>query len=212
VTTDADPTPITLVLRTCAPDMRSHGGFVWPESGPVACTDWDPTPKCGGGLHGLAWGEGEGSLLRWDSDSRWLVVEVPTESLVDLGGKVKFQAGDVCYCGGREGAIAVLDTRPETAGRTVVGAIRTAGYGGTATAGYRGTATAGYGGTATAGDCGTATAGDYGTATAGDRGTIVIARSDTRRLRLVVGYVGEAGIEPGVSYRLDVAGVFVRAS
>jgi hypothetical protein len=97
----------------------------------------------------------------------------------------------------------------------------TAGYAGTATAGYGGTATAGYGGTATAGEYGTATAGHNGTATAGDRGTATAGYGGTatagyggtlvlswwdrtaQRNRLVVVYVGEDGIEAGVSYRLD---------
>ena len=32
----------TLVLRTCAADMTSHSGFVWPEAGPVEAPDWSP--------------------------------------------------------------------------------------------------------------------------------------------------------------------------
>lgn len=54
-----------LVLRTCDKDGRSYNGFQWPSEGPVSCPDWDPTPRCGGGLHGLLWGEGDGSLLSW---------------------------------------------------------------------------------------------------------------------------------------------------
>ena len=96
----------------------------------------------------------------------------------------------------------------------------TAGDGGTATAGCRGSATAGYYGSATAGDGGTATAGDYGSATAGDygtatagyrgsatagyRGTVYIKWWDGDRYRLVVGYVGEDGIEPNTPYRVVV--------
>ena len=80
-----------LVLRTCNSEMTSHGGFEWPESGPVSCDDWDPTPRCGGGLHGLLWGEGNGMLLSWDSDARWLVVKVKTCDVVSIDDeKVKF--------------------------------------------------------------------------------------------------------------------------
>ena len=78
----------------------------------------------------------------------------------------------------------------------------TAGYCGTATAGYGGSATAGYGGSATAGDYGTATAGYGGTATAGDYGTVCVKWWDGDRYRLVVGYVGEDGIEPNTPYRV----------
>lgn len=42
-----------LILRTCDADMTSHGGFAWPEAGPVECPDWDPTPRCGGGLRSV---------------------------------------------------------------------------------------------------------------------------------------------------------------
>ena len=128
-------TPDTvLVLRTCAPDMISHSGFRWPESGPVECPDWDPNPRCGGGLHGFLWGEGKGDLLNWDPDARWLVVEVLASDVVDLDGKVKFPRGVVVHCGDRKSATELIQ-RP---GKAVIG----------------GTATAGYSGTATAGDCG----------------------------------------------------------
>jgi hypothetical protein len=186
-----------LGLRTCNADMTSHGDFKWPESGPVECPDWDPTDKCGYGLHFLPWGEGKGSLLKFDEGAKWLVIEADEADVVEItangGGKSKCSKCVVLFCGDREGATKFLLERAP--GRAIVGAIvqagdygtatagdrgtatagvggtATAGYGGTATAGDHGTATAGYGGTATAGDRGTATAGDGGTATAGDRGT-----------------------------------------
>ena len=101
----------------------------------------------------------------------------------------------------------------------VGGDIATAGYRGTATAGYRGTATAGDSGTATAGDRGTATAGDSGTATAGysgtatagDSGVISIQYWDSQALRfkVIIGYIGEGGLKPGVAYQLDANCQFV---
>ncbi len=229
-----------LILRTCRADMTSHGGFVWPRSGHVAAPDWSPTPSCGGGLHGLLDGQGDGSLLSWLPDAVWLVVR-PDGPVVDLGGKVKFAAGDVLFAGDRAGALALLR------GHGVTGALpgdvvaaghygtATAGYGGTATAGHRGTATAGdagtasagYGGTASAGDYGTASAGDYGTASAGNRGTatagnrgtasagdygvISIAWFDGRRRRIAIGYVGEDGIEPDTPYRVVGGRLIIKA-
>ena len=80
----------SLVLRTCNADGTSHGGFVWPEAGPVACPDWEPTAECGHGLHGALWGEGDGGLFRWEQTARWQVLEVPADTIVDLRGKVKF--------------------------------------------------------------------------------------------------------------------------
>jgi len=160
-----------LVLRTCNPDLTSHGGFKWPDNGPVACPDWDATPECGHGLHGLLWGEGCGELLNWSTDAKWLVVEVLESEIVQLGtDKVKFPRGAVVHCGDRKSATDYLLSKL-TKSASVVGATVTAGYGGTATAGDRGTATAGDGGTATAGYGGTATAGDGGIATAGYGGT-----------------------------------------
>jgi hypothetical protein len=257
-----------LVLRTCKrePDGRltAYGGFVWPESGPVESPDWNPEPTCGGGLHGLLWGKGDGALLNWDHSATWLVVAVDDASIVDLGGKVKYPRGEVVFCGDRGTATdylaANLPTDADPA--LIVGATITAsgdsgtatasGYWGTATAsGYSGTATAsgdrgtatasghmgtatasghmgtaiasGYSGTATAsgdrgtatasGDWGTATATGYvGTATAGPNGVIVLAWHDGVRKRLVVGYVGEGGIEPGRAYRLDASGKIVEAT
>jgi hypothetical protein len=165
----AVPDGKALVLRTCNADMTAHGGFRWPESGPVEAPDWEPIAECGNGLHGALWGEGDGSLFRWEPDAKWLVVEVDAGAIVDLDGKVKFPRGVVVFCGDRKSATDWLAERAP--GRTIIGGTATAGDYGTATAGYRGTATAGYRGTATAGYRGTATAGDGGTATAGYRGT-----------------------------------------
>jgi len=210
------------ILRTCAADMTSYGGFVWPREGRVEAPDWKPTKACRNGLHGFLWGEGDGGLASWDPNAVWIVARV-TE-WIDLGGKVKFPAAEVVFAGSRLDATArIIDLGARGA---VVGAIvtagdrstatagddgtatagyrstATAGYRGTATAGHRSTATAGDGGTATAGDYGTATAGDYGTATAGNGGTICIKWFDGARYRLAVGYVGEDGIKPNVSYRV----------
>ena len=166
----------SLILRTCDSDLTSHGGFQWPETGHIEAPDWDPTPNCGNGLHGCLWGEGDGNLLSWNPYARWLVVEVPTSTIVNLSGKVKFPAGTVVHCGDRLSATTYLLADPRAAGRTVHGS--------------------------------TATAGDRGTATTGNWGTVVIRRWDrsASRWRLVVGYIGENGLEANVAYRLDDAG------
>ena len=168
-----------LVLRTCAADMSAHGGFVWPESGPVSAPDWSPAAVCGQGLHGLLWGCGDGSLLSWNTDAKWLVVEVLTADVVELDGKVKFPRGQVVLVGTRFEATQYLAARKSGA---IAGLDSVAGYGGTATAGYG------------------------GTATAGDYGTIVLKHWDGRRYRLLIGYVGEDGIEAGKPYHVDALG------
>jgi hypothetical protein len=162
--------------------MTSYGGFKWPRKGLVTCSDWEPTYKCGNGLHGLLNGEGNGSLLNWSGDAVWLVVMVEESAILsgqgDLTDKCKFPCGTVVFSGARDKAIAEMVKRGANLAKIDYGTATagdygtaTAGVGVTATAGDRGTATAGVCGTATAGDRGTATAGDYGTATAGVGGT-----------------------------------------
>jgi hypothetical protein len=119
------PADKVLVLRTCAKDMTSHGGFKWPASGPVSAPDWNPERVCGGGLHGLLFGEGEGGQLDWSEDAKWLVVEVARTSVVDLDGKVKFPRGEVVFCGDRKGATEYIQARRP--GAAVCGAAATAG-------------------------------------------------------------------------------------
>jgi hypothetical protein len=217
-----------LVLRTCASDLTSYNGFQWPESGAVEAPDWKSRAECGNGLHGLLWGIGDGSLLSWDADARWLVVDVLAADVVEIGAKVKFPRCEVVYCGARDEAVAMLIAHGADPSKVVYGTATagdcgtatagnygtaTAGNYGTATAGDSGTATAGARGTATAGARGTATAGYFGTATAGDYGTLILRSWDDKnqRRRFHVGYIGEDGLEPNVAYRLDEQGRFVRA-
>ena len=160
-----------LVMRTCKPDMTSYGGFVWPTSGHVECSDWTATPECGHGLHGFLWGEGDGSLANWDSDAVWLVVEVNAGCVVEIPtGKVKFQSGTVVHCGTRETA-TIFVREHATGARSIVGGTSTSGDGGTSTSGYGGTSTSGVRGTSTSGDGGTSTSGVRGTSTSGYGGT-----------------------------------------
>ncbi len=173
-----------LVLRTCSADLTSHGGFQWPDKigAVVEAPDWKKDNKCGHGLHGWLFGQGDHgcSSTVGDADAKWLVVEVVIADLIALGGKVKFPRCTIRHIGEKASATQFLiANEPRAAGVAVIGATLQAGdkelcqvgaYG-TATAGYRGTATAGNWGTATAGDEGTATAGYRGTATAGYRGT-----------------------------------------
>ena len=156
------------MLRTCASDMSAYGGFIWPKEGIVVCPDWDPSPECGHGLHGLLWGEGDSDLLDWSNGSQWLVVGI--EKWVEIGGKIKTPCGDVVYCGDMQGAAALLVSLGADPAKCV-GGTSTSGYRGTSTSGYRGTSTSGDGGTSTSGFRGTSTSGDGGTSTSGDWGT-----------------------------------------
>ena len=130
-----------LVLRSCTGKMKccefgDHKPFTWPAKGPVACKDWKPDAECGHGLHGLLWGEGDGSLIACGGDTKWLVVEVLASEIVDLKGKVKFPRGRVVFCGTPDDAGKWLAARAP--GRAIVRGTATAGDRGTATAGDRG--------------------------------------------------------------------------
>ena len=198
-----------LVLRTCAADMSSRNGFIWPESGPVECPDWSPEPVCGHGLHGALWGEGNAQLLSWDKDARWLVVRVLAPDIVDLDGKVKFPRGWVEHCGTRESATQYLSDHGGR-GRAIIGLTATGGHDSTLTGGDDSTLTGGDGSTLTGGNRSTLTGGYRSTLTGGDRSQIRIEWWDGKRTRLVVGYVGEDGIEPDVAYTVR-DGALVRA-
>ncbi len=127
--------PKAYMLRTVSADMSSYkGSFIWPESGSVKCSDWNDRPECGGGLHGLLWGEGDGSLLDWSDDARWLVVEVDPASVVNIGDKVKVPSGKVVYCGDRKGATDEI-IRLGASG-PVVGSFNSGGEGSTNSGGY----------------------------------------------------------------------------
>ena len=206
---------VAYMLKTVNEDMTAYHDFKWPKRGKVEAPDWDPEPICGGGLHGLLDGEGDGTLLNWSSKAKWLVVKIDQDEAIEIAGKVKVPRGSVVHCGNQVSATQYLQKRGLTG--AIVGAMvvrgdrgtATAGYSGTATAGYSGTATAGYSGIATAGDSGTATAGYSGIATAGysgiatagGGGTISLKWWDGRRSRIEVFYVGEEGIRLNTPYR-----------
>jgi hypothetical protein len=189
--TPTTPVATSLVLRTCRADMTSTNGFVWPEvGGEASCPDWSAKAECGNGLHGWLYGQGDhGCSSFLDTDSKWLVVEVATDSIVMLGGKCKFPRGTVRFAGERKAATEfLLANEPRSSSVAVIGAMLTVGDRQAVIVGALGSATAGYSGTATAGDSGTATAGDRGTATAGYSGTATAGYSGTA----TAGYSGTA--------------------
>ncbi len=179
-----------LILRTCSADLTSHGGFQWPDKigAVVEAPDWKKDNRCGHGLHGWLFGQGDHvcSSTVGDADAKWLVVEVVIADLIALGGKVKFPRCTVRHIGDKASATQFLiANEPRAAGVAVIGATLQAGDKELCQVGAYGTATAGDWGTATAGDEGTATAGDWGTATAGYKGTAT------------AGYKGTATAGPG---------------
>jgi len=210
------------------------------------------------GLHGALYGEGDGGLLDWRSDAKWLVVEVELETVVDLGGKVKFPKCEIKYCGDRKGACKYLQENG-CAGRKIIGGISISGdngksisgdygtsisghfgistsghfgisasedygistsrYGGKSISGDAGESTSGHKGTSISGHWGTSTSGCQGVSISGNNGIIISEDGGTcqsgkfgriisewwcdNRYRIVVGLVGEDGIEANVPYKLD---------
>src|SRR5258708_2686676 len=81
-----------LILRRCAKDGTSKFGFKYPaELGATVeaptkwwredrrkpgdlTLGWDPSPSCGGGLHGWPWGFGLGDGQEYDLDDLWFVI------------------------------------------------------------------------------------------------------------------------------------------
>jgi len=222
-TPDLAPAPLpqkAYMLRTCAADGTSHGGFRWPKEGPVSCPDWDPKPECGHGLHGLLWGGGNLSLLSNADDAIWQIVEI--EEWVEIDRKVKVPRGAVVYSGDMAGAtvgIAMkwLDHLKKTnaftveGGAAIGGSSKLAASGGSsqlAASGYSSQLAASGGSSklAASGDYSIAMcAGPNSTAAAGTNGTIALTwwDAEAKRFRVVVGYVGEDGIEAGVFYRVE---------
>ena len=162
------------VLRTCAADMTSYGGFVWPREGVVEAPDWQPTADCGRGLHGFLWGEGDGSLADWSRDAVWIVSRI--NEWIDLDGKVKFPRAEVVFSGSREDATAKI--RELGANGAVIGS------------------------TLTGGDYSLLTGGDGSILTGGDGSILCLSWWDGNRHRIVVAYVGEDGVKADTAYRL----------
>lgn len=72
----------------------------WPESGIVACSDWDAAPICGGGIHAWPWGMFIGDGKDPDATAPWLVLAAKPEDLVQIeGGKVKARAVEIVHSG-----------------------------------------------------------------------------------------------------------------
>ena len=186
-------------LRTCNADMTSYYGFKWKKRGWVEAPDWDPTPECGGGLHFLPWGGGDGNLLDWSDGAQWLVLRIDASAAVNINGKSKCPRAYVVFAGARHESVAKIINLGADAAKCVGAIVRTSGRVKAEANGHYGKAEAN---------------GDSGKASAGDNGLIILswrARSASRR-RVVVGYVGENGIKAKTLYTLDASGAIVEAS
>ena len=173
-----------LFLRTTDKHGKSYCEFQWPlEVGAtVTAPDWEPSTKCGNGLHGLLNGEGDSGLLSYDADALWWIVEAA--DAINLDGKHKFKACRVVAFGPRE---EITPQLRRMTGRAVHGLIEGCGYRSTLTGGDYSTLTGGYRSTLT-GDC---------------RSTLIFLNWRNGRRRVLTAYVGENGVKPNVPYRAN---------
>jgi hypothetical protein len=165
-----------LVLRKCfrkEGKLTSRNNFIWPEKGPVEAPDFEPTFKCGHGLHGLLWGAGSPGYLEGDT---WLcvLVDADSDNLMtgqgELTDKCKFRAALDVSVGELSEIIGNIQ-RYAPAGTLINFAIQGGGDKSTQTAGDESTQTAGNLSTQTAGNLSTQTAGYKSTQTAGNWST-----------------------------------------
>ena len=194
-----------LIIRTVSADMTSYNGFVWPKYGPVECPDWQPTAKCGSGLHGLLWGVGNWWLLSNAHDAIWIVAEV--DEWIDIDGKVKFPRCNVVYCGEMaEALVRVLcNSNPPVSDRAIGNFSKAASSGNSSTA-----TSSGYSSKAASRGYNTISmaAGIGCIVMSGNNGCFATAWHDGKRNRIAVGYVGENGIKPDTPYRVNNHGEF----
>ena len=173
-----------LALRTCNEDMTSHNGFQWPDVGhEVSAPDWQDSAECGYGLHGWLYGHGdaETSPSVGNPKAKWVVVEVEEDTIINLGGKVKFHRGIVRFVGSKADATAYLaEHEPRSSLSGIIGRCLMVGgnqmaFGGdysTLTGGYGSTLTGDEYSTLTGGDGSTLTGDEYSTLTGGDGSTL----------------------------------------
>ena len=178
-----------LFLKSLPANRLAYGGFQWPDQvgAIVQSTTWDPTPTCGGGLHGLINGNGSTDLLCNHHDAIWYAFESvdkhgnpsDTETVAMDGEKGKCHRAIIRAVGTRDEATAWLVRQgcTQVAYTTVtVGdfTIGTAGDRSKVTAGYASTAFAGFYSTVAADSCGNAIARNHSVATAGNFGTAIV--------------------------------------
>ena len=217
-----------LILRTCNKDLKSYKGFQWPKEGPVSAPDFNPSPECGHGLHGLLEGQGDWGLLDWSVSAKALIVETDRSQLIELGGKVKFQSGIVkrvatiaallCefLCNAAKIKKEVSDLQKATSSTAAVDENSHSSSDPSSQLAASGDssqlAASGYSSKlAASGRSSLVIGASHGcVARAADGGTLVLTRwvDKEKRWRVSVAYIGENGIKADTDYKLNDAGEF----
>ncbi len=239
-----------LILRCIDKNGKSYGGFQNPlEVGAVLTVPdvwdkaWGPQPgdwkagwvsdtRCGGGMHGWAWGIGIGDGKDPDWTGLWQVYAVsPADVIgnVDGGRKVKFRTGVLRYSGHWRGAmLSVLTGQMAWVAYDAKGAAASSGdrssaassgdSSSAASSGYRSSA-------ASSGDSSSASAvgesspavcaGLNSRARAGEFGCIALAwwneKEQRSEMRCAQTGAGKGSLKANVWYRLNDAGEFVES-
>ena len=168
-----------LFLRTCKPNGKSYGGFQWniEIGGITEAPDWNPEPVCGGGLHGLLHGKGDGSYFDWRRDVLWMVCEA-LGPIVDIDHKIKTSKAKTLFVGDRKGATDFLIAAGCNPSE-VVGAFITCGDGSTVTGGNWSIIIADNYTFVNGGDYSTVTGGNYTIVNCGNCSTVTGGHSST---------------------------------
>jgi len=199
-------------MKVVGPDMRSYGGFLWPESGYVEAPDWDPQPACGRGLHGWLNGQGDYTCQSFTEidGAKWLILEV--DNFIDLVGKVKFQSCTVVHCGTRQTATNYLlqaGISGPIIGVTISGGdgSTVSGVDGSTVSGGPNSRVSGGDGSTVSGGPNSRVSGGDGSTVSGGTGSVLILRDCNYSPKTAT--VGENGILPDTPYILK-DGVFTR--
>lgn len=157
----------TYAIKSLPRSGVAYGEFQWPiEAGVyVTCRDWEPSPKCGHGLHAFKNGCGDGTLAYWGIDALWYLLSTDTTNFVDLDGqKCKAEKWFIERVGSLDSIIRELETRvPEAKYLPVMGAFRKVGD-------FEGVVTVGDFGTAISGRAGKSYSGKYASSTSSNSG------------------------------------------
>ena len=173
-----------LILRCCAKDGTSYGGFQWPLTvgATVEAPDWTPDLVCRG-LHGWPWGIGMGGAKEPQWDGTWIVFGAAPDDVKDLTDKCAARAGIVRFVGDWQAATAFVFSGQ-------IAWVQHAARGAASATGLNSRAQAGkWGCIALAFD-----AGDH---------------QEMRCAHVGVGDGSDGNLKAGVWYRLDESGAFV---
>ena len=110
---------VAVVYKSVSQELIAGQGLIpttYTIGSTVEATDWDPTPKCGGGLHFSPTPSQAFSYHQGDSEPRFLACEVDVASLVPLDDKCKAPRCRVLHEVDQSGdpVVAALDTERET--------------------------------------------------------------------------------------------------